>query len=184
MRMLSGFRTAGDLTFGANVAAGRRTPASSGRKSYCNTIQSNSELFAHKTQAVLQAMMPSTSVSTNPSISISPLPLRERLENRYNDLDSKTNSAIKSLEYLKNLESPERSKTHRNCATGSFEVHARALVEQQLSLLFEPGELSEKALNDVTNSAVKILREKCGIGENLEHKAGEAVDIALITLKF
>jgi hypothetical protein len=58
------------------------------------------------------------------------------------------------------------------------------LVEQQLSLLFEPGELPEKALNDVINSAVKILIDKCGTRDNLEEKAGEAVDKALITLKF
>jgi hypothetical protein len=88
------------------------------------------------------------------------------------------------LEYLKNLEAPERLKTRRNNVTGSFESHARSLVEQQLSLLFEPGELPEKALNDVTNSAVKILIDKCGAGDNLEEKAGEAVDKALITLKF
>jgi hypothetical protein len=180
---LSGFRTAADLTFGAYVAAGRRTPATSGQRSYSNATQNNSALFAHKTQAVLQAMVPSSSASTNPS-SISPLPLRERLENRYTDLDSKTNSAINSLEYLKNLEAPERLKTRRNNVTGSFESHARSLVEQQLSLLFEPGELPEKALNDVTNSAVKILIDKCGAGDNLEEKAGEAVDKALITLKF
>ena len=180
---LSGFRTAGDLTFGAYVAAGRRTPASSGRRAYSNATQNSNDLFAHKTQAVLQAMMPSSSVSINPS-SISPLPLRERLENRYTDLDSKTNSAIKSLEYLKNLEAPESSKACRNCGTGSFELHARSLVEQQLSLLFEPGELPEKALNNVTNSAVKFLIEKCGTGDNIEEKAGEAVDKALITLKF
>ena len=63
-------------------------------------------------------------------------------------------------------------------------MRARALVEQQLSLLFEPGELSEKAWNDVTSSAVNLLIEKCDVGENLEDKAGEAVDKALITLEF
>jgi len=181
--MLSGFRTAGDLTFGANVAAGR-TPASSGQKSYSNAIKNSNELFAYKTQAVLQAMMPSASVSTKATSGISPLPLRERLENHYNGLDSKTNSAIKSLEYLKNLEGSESSKMQKHHAMSCFEMRARALVEQQLSLLFEPGELSEKAWNDVTSSAVNLLIEKCDVGENLEDKAGEAVDKALITLEF